>query len=131
MLPASFDQLSVVTIAVPAKVLQDDDDTVEMWLALLAGGLGQSDAGRLGQFAAERDWLLDGTRSARWGEIDRPLLVVAFEHDLCFPPSRGREMAAAVPLGQFVEIAGVAHGDGPFAAVGELSAAVLGFLANR
>jgi len=130
-LPASFDQVSVLTIAVPAKVLQDDDATVDVWLALLADGLGHSEAGRLGQFAAERDWLLDETRCGRWAGIARPCLVVAFEHDLCFPPSRSREAASAIPLGQFVEIAGVAHGNGPLDANAELSAAVVGFLAAQ
>ena len=130
-LPASFDQASVLTIAVPAKVLQDDDATVETWLALLAGGLGHSEAGRLGQFAAERDWLLDETRHDRWPGLARPCLVVAFEHDLCFPPSRGREMAAAMAKGEFVEIEGVAHGNGPFDAAPQLGAAVVAFLAGH
>lgn len=128
-LPVSFDQLSVVTIAVPAKVLQDDDATVDSWLALLADGLGHSEAGRRGQFAAERDWLLDDARGGRWPDVSRPCLVVAFEHDLCFPPSRGREAAAAMPRGRFVEIAGVAHGNGPFDAAAALGAAVVAFLA--
>ncbi len=128
-LPASFDQLSVLTIAVPAKVLQNDDPTVETWLALLADGLGHSEAGRMGQFTAEYDWLLDDARHERWPHIARPCLVVAFEHDLCFPPGRAREVAAAMPMGEFVEIEGVAHGNGPFDAATQLGAAVVAFLA--
>lgn len=125
-LPTSFDQFAAVTIAVPAQVLQDDDGMVETWLELLAAGLGTGD-GRVGQLAAERDWLLDDERTYRWADIGRPCLVVAFEHDLCFPPSRGRQAAAAMPHGRFVEITGVAHGNGPFEAAGELGRVVLDF----
>jgi pimeloyl-ACP methyl ester carboxylesterase len=37
-------------------------------------------------------------------------LLIAFEHDLGFPPSRVREAAAAIPNAQFIEISGAGHG---------------------
>lgn len=129
-LPASFDQVSVLTVAVPASVLQHDDETVERWLGLLSGGVGQSPDGRIGQVAAERDWVYDEARPSRWPELTRPCLVVAFEHDLCFPPERGHEAAASLPHGSFVEIAGVAHGNGAFDASETLGNVVLDFFAS-
>jgi len=38
------------------------------------------------------------------------VLVVAFEHDLLFPPGAGRIAADLLPQGAFVEVAGAAHG---------------------
>ena len=43
----------------------------------------------------------------------------------------GVSAAAAMPMGQFVEIANVAHGNGPFDAAAEVSAAAVAFLAAR
>jgi pimeloyl-ACP methyl ester carboxylesterase len=42
-------------------------------------------------------------------DIDVPALVACFEHDLLFPPAGGRNAAAAIPHGSFVEIPGAAH----------------------
>ncbi|MDQ3896425.1 MAG: alpha/beta hydrolase [Actinomycetota bacterium] len=129
-LPPSFDQLSVLSIAVPAHVLQNDDATVERWLHMLSRGLGQSRNGRVGQTAAECDWLFDESRCARWSQLSRPCLVVAFEHDVCFPPRTAREAAGSMSRGTFAEIPGVAHGNGPFDATEPLARLVLDFWAG-
>lgn len=56
-----------------------------------------------------------------------PALIVAFEHDLQFPPSRSREVADAWPGASFLEIPGVAHGNGIFDAAGPIADAIIAF----
>jgi pimeloyl-ACP methyl ester carboxylesterase len=58
-----------------------------------------------------------------------PCLVMAFEHDLYFPPRVGREAAQAMPHGEFVEIAAAAHA-GWFERAEAVNAAILGFFAR-
>jgi len=110
--PPSHDAVDTLTHVLPLAVLQDDDATVERWVTMLAH---QRDAwthanGRLGQHHAAWAWMLDDDRARRWGDVRPPCLVVAFEHDLYFPPRVGREAAAAMPQGEFAEILGSAHG---------------------
>ena len=45
----------------------------------------------------------------RLGEIAVPVLVVAGGEDVATPPDKLREIAAGVPDGRYVELAGVAH----------------------
>jgi len=54
-----------------------------------------------------------------------PSLVIAFEHDLHFPPRVGSHAAAQMPRGEFVMIGTVGHVDGLFDAAEEISAALV------
>lgn len=130
-IPPSYTEIDALTVTLPPKVLQDDDATVESWRELLAGNLETAgDNGLLGQAAATREWLLDESRIDRWRALSMPCQVIAFEHDLQFPPSRGREAAGLLGDGRFVEIAGVAHGNGPFEAADEIGRTLAGFLGS-
>jgi 3-oxoadipate enol-lactonase len=44
-----------------------------------------------------------------WGAVDVPVLVMVGEHDVIAPPAHARNMAAALPDAQLVEIPGVGH----------------------
>jgi len=127
--PRSYNVSRVLSL-LPTQLLQDDDHTVESWIALLSGMSDLDQNGRLGQFAAMRDWFRDPNRTTHWDKIAAPALIIAFEHDLLLPPSRGREMAAALRNANFIEIPGVGHTDGPFNAADAVSAAALDFFAR-
>lgn len=127
----SYERLDALTVTLPPKALQDDDPAVRTWLGLLETGVGHAtEDGHLGQVAAMRQWLLDEDRPERWSRLEVPCRVVAFEHDLQFPPSRAREAAGEMGTATFVEIPGVAHGNGPFEAAGPLGEAILAFFAS-
>jgi pimeloyl-ACP methyl ester carboxylesterase len=113
----------------PASVLQDDDDTVEFMRATVEASPPWTNPGRLGQWTAVAAWIDDDQRIDRWPRLTQPCLVIAFEHDLAWPPSRVREAAAAMPNARYVEIAGAGHG-GLLSHGEELHRAVLDFF-NR
>ncbi len=99
-----------VRAALPPDVLRDDDAQVELWAQMLAFDTWTSSAGRSGQHTAVWSWLEDDRRMDHLVQITVPCLVVAFEHDLQFPPRCGRLAAAAIPRGSFVEVPSAAHG---------------------
>jgi pimeloyl-ACP methyl ester carboxylesterase len=92
----------------PSSVLQDDDDTVELVRSTMEASPPRTNPGRFGQWAAVAEWINDEQRTEPWPGLTRRCLLIAFEHDVAFPPSR--EAAAAMPDARFVEIAGAAHG---------------------
>jgi pimeloyl-ACP methyl ester carboxylesterase len=116
-------------ISLPFDVLQNDDATVDAVAELLDDPSLWSGDGRAGQLAADFAFTLDDRRPARWPSIGCPCLVVTHELDLMFPPRCGREAAAAMPRGEFVEIEGVAHGQVVEAAT-RVQAAMLEFFAR-
>lgn len=116
-------------ISLPFDVLQNDDATVDAVAELLDDPSLWSGDGRAGQLAADFTFTLDDRRPARWPSIGCPCLVVTHELDLMFPPRCGREAAAAMPRGEFVEIEGVAHGQVVEAAT-RVQAAMLEFFAR-
>lgn len=129
-IPYSHDLVDTLVHVLPFAALRDDDEAVERWVAMLAR---QPQAwahpdGRLGQLHAAWSWMLDSDRSAAWKNVDRPCLVVAFEHDLYFPPHVGRPAAEAMPYGRFIEIAGATH-NGLFDKADEITRLLLAFLA--
>ncbi|WP_433412149.1 alpha/beta fold hydrolase [Microtetraspora malaysiensis] len=87
--------------------------------------------GRLGQSAAARDWVLDDRRAEHWPNMKVPALMVAFEHDIQFPPRAVRKAAEEWPGASYVGIAGVAHGNGAFDAATEIGQAVADFIATH
>jgi thioesterase CepJ len=94
----------------PSSVLQDDDDTVDLVRSTMEASTPWTNPGRLGQWAAVAEWINDEQRIEHWPLLTQRCLLIAFEHDVAFPPSRVREAAAAMPNARFVEIAGAAHG---------------------
>jgi len=116
-------------ISLPFEVLQNDDATVDAVAELLDDPSLWSGDGRAGQLAADFTFTLDDRRPERWPSIGCPCLVVTHELDLMFPPRCGREAAAAMPRGEFVEIEGVAHGQVVEAAT-RVQAAMLEFFAR-
>lgn len=110
VLPASVTILDSVRGALAPEVLRDDDAEVERWAQMLAFDTWSGPDGRAGQYAAAWEWLdEDDTRMDLLAEITVPTLVIAFEHDLGFPPRCGRQAAAAMPRGEFVQIPDAAH----------------------
>jgi len=109
--PHSHDVVDMLTATLRFDTLQDDDEAVTGWLAMLtqAAAAWTSPDGRLGQLHAEWSWMLDEDRPAGWPEVRVPCLVIAFEHDLYLPPRVGREAAQAMPDGRFADVAGATH----------------------
>ncbi|MFJ2154628.1 alpha/beta fold hydrolase [Streptomyces sp. NPDC087856] len=61
------------------------------------------------------------------GRVAVPVLVLGFEHDLIVPPWLCREVAAALPLGRYVEVADCGH-YGYLERPAEVNSALLEFL---
>ncbi|MDI2127839.1 alpha/beta fold hydrolase [Yinghuangia seranimata] len=111
-IPPAYATLTVLTSLLPPDTLTQDDARLREWLALLGepSDVWTSADGEIGQTAAARDWMRDGDRMAALAEIRVPALVLAFEHDTYFPPAGGEAAAALLPQGEFVRVAGGAHG---------------------
>lgn len=111
-LPAAFSRFESLYSTLASSVLRDDPATTSSWWELLAAhdSSWTSVAGACGQSAAAHAWIHDDHRMSRLRSVDTPVLVVAFENDLYFPPDAGRTAAAVLPLGRFVEIPDAAHG---------------------
>ena len=95
------------TFLTPAQ--RGDHALVELALSI-AGGLADSfgPGGQYGQYAANVSWIREDHVTELAG-IEPPVLVVANEHDPCFPAPGLRAVAAAVPNGTYVELPGVSH----------------------
>jgi pimeloyl-ACP methyl ester carboxylesterase len=108
---ASYELLDTLAFSLCPSELQNDDATVDRWVQLLRGQarLWSHPDARLAQHHATWDWILDAGGSRRWSDVTVPCLVMAFEHDLYFPPRVGREAAQGMPRGEFIEIAAAAH----------------------
>ena len=111
-LPPAWIRFMELLTSLPFSVLRDDSAEVAKWWELLRAhdASWTSPEGAIGQSAAGTDWVRDTVRLTRLTEISVPVLVVCFAHDLFFPPKRGRETAAVIPQGQFIEIPDAAHG---------------------
>ncbi|MFF3217085.1 alpha/beta fold hydrolase [Streptomyces sp. NPDC002886] len=111
-LPPAYAALQTLLSTLPPLVLRDDAEQVAVWRELLGGqeAVWTSHDGEAGQAAASWGWLRDPDRMAALAGIRVPALVVAFEHDLYFPPHTGRAAADALPDGRFAEVGGAAHG---------------------
>lgn len=127
--PPTHTLAETLAMALPATVLRDDDATVEGWASFLEAQPPWADPGRIGQFQAAWSWITDDDRMTKLAALPVPVLVAAFEHDLFFPPRLGREAAAAMADGSFVELPGAGHG-GLFERATEFNRAVLDFFAR-
>lgn len=128
-LPPAFAALQTLLTTLPPAVLRDDAEQVAAWRELLGGqeSVWAAPAGEAGQSAASSGWLRDPGRMAALAEVRAPALAVAFEHDLYFPPHTGRAAAALLPLGEFAQVDGAAHG-GLLTHPGETAEVLLRFL---
>jgi pimeloyl-ACP methyl ester carboxylesterase len=111
-IPRSFLVLEGLTGSLPSELLRDEPDQVALWRELLAGqtDVWESPDGELGQWHAARAWTRNAGRMEALSGIEVPVLAVAFEQDLKFPPRGARLAVATMPRGEAVEIAGAAHG---------------------
>jgi pimeloyl-ACP methyl ester carboxylesterase len=94
----------------PSSVLQNDDETVELMRTMIEASPLWTNPGRLGQWSADLAWLEDDERVMRWPQVTKRALLVAFEHDLAWPPARVQEAAEAMPNARYEQIDGAAHG---------------------
>ena len=86
-----------------------DNDTVTLWLSMMADLPVWPNPGRLGQYEAALSWSTDPARATRWPEVRVPCLVLAFEHDVDSPPRYARQAAEAIPGSLYREVAGSGH----------------------
>ncbi|WP_024796069.1 alpha/beta fold hydrolase [Tomitella biformata] len=124
-----FEQL--VTTLHPAML--QDPVMVQNWRDLLAAGSGgwAGPEGFKGQLAASQEWLGAGEpMPERLAEIAVPTLVLAFEHDLFFPPAQSEATARLIPQAEFAQIDGVGHG-GLFTGPGDSVARIAKFCVEQ
>ncbi|WP_169922336.1 alpha/beta fold hydrolase [Rhodococcus maanshanensis] len=93
----------------PNTILRDDDDAVRSWQRMVSSRKGLATPGMLGQYSACNEWILERDHHQHWSQVGVPALVVAFEHDLRWPPRTGRAAAEAMPNGEFRTIIGAGH----------------------
>jgi pimeloyl-ACP methyl ester carboxylesterase len=106
--PDEIDTVHTLLLMMSSDQLQDDE-LVTLW-AELSRGRTWSGPGRMGQQRANLDWRLDKEWETLWAQVRRPVLVIAFEHDILFPPPTCREAAAAMADAEYLEIKGAGHG---------------------
>lgn len=111
-LPTAFKRLQTLLSSLPPSILYQDEEQVRMWRELLGAqeSVWTSAEGENGQSAASDRWIRDERRMAALADIAVPVLVLAFEQDMYFPPWAGKVAARALPRGEFAEISGAAHG---------------------
>ncbi|HLI74103.1 MAG TPA: alpha/beta hydrolase [Acidimicrobiales bacterium] len=123
--PPVVDVAETVALMLSSAQLQDDD-LVTLW-AELSAGRAWNGPGRIGQQSANVAWHEREDLEAGWGQVRRPVLVIAFEHDVLFTPRAGRQAAAAMPDAEFLEVAGAGHG-GVAVKSDEVADAIVAFL---
>jgi pimeloyl-ACP methyl ester carboxylesterase len=110
-MPAALDALLGMPATLAPATVQDDH-FVEFMHGLAGSVFGTwSGPGRQGQYEADCDWI---SRDAQWqaealAGTTVPLLVVAHEFDLFFPPPLLAGAADTLPAGQFHVIPGCGH----------------------
>lgn len=115
----------------PAPMLRDDDTTVLSWQKMVSSRKGLATPGMLGQYFACNDWILNRVHHEFWEKIDIPTLVVAFEHDLRWPPRTGRSAAEAMPNGEFRTIIGAGHTNAIFDHHDDVNSIIVEFLSRQ
>jgi pimeloyl-ACP methyl ester carboxylesterase len=106
--PPSVDVLGMLHESLSSTQLQDEE-LVSVW-AELAGARQWQGPGRFGQAHAALTWGEREDWEPSWGAVQCPVLVMAFEHDIIFPPRVSAEAASHMPRAEFVEVEGQAHG---------------------
>jgi pimeloyl-ACP methyl ester carboxylesterase len=126
-LPPSLLAWMMLPFMLPPDQLQDDE-AVNGALAM-AGVFGTLPRDAvMGHFSAALKWA-DEDHVTELQGLRVPALAVASEHDLCFPPAHVKRAVAAMPHGEYAEIAGAPH----FAMdkLDEVMAAEIAFLAKH
>jgi pimeloyl-ACP methyl ester carboxylesterase len=110
-MPAALDaMLSLPGTFAPATL--QNDAVVDAMTSMMGSVFGEwSGPGRQGQYEADTEWIRHPTewQEQALAETTVPLLVMAHEFDLFFPPSRLQWGADKLPAGQFLEIPGCGH----------------------
>lgn len=109
--PEAVSVFETLTTTLPADQLQDAA-TVGAWRQILTSGPGSwtSVDGQHGQVTASDGWMTAGEPTdSRLAAIDVPTLVIAYEHDLFFPPVTSQAAAAKITDSAFHEIPGLSH----------------------
>ncbi|OBH95463.1 alpha/beta fold hydrolase [Mycobacterium sp. E2733] len=121
-----FEQL-LTTLHLP---MLQDPATVRGWQQALSAGYESGWAGQegfKGQLTASQQWITSGEPTPEHlGAIDVPTLVLAFEHDLFFPPALCEATARQMPGAEFARIDGAGHG-GIFTAPGDSVSRITSF----
>ncbi|MFZ0833144.1 MAG: alpha/beta hydrolase [Mycobacterium sp.] len=121
-----FEQL-LTTLHPP---MLQDPATVKGWHQVLSVGYESGWAGPegfRGQLTASHEWITAGEPTPEHlGAIDVPTLVLAFEHDLFFPPALCEATARLIPAAEYVQIDGAGHG-GIFTGPGDSVARITEF----
>ncbi|MCZ4556594.1 alpha/beta hydrolase [Rhodococcus maanshanensis] len=112
----------------PGPTLRDNDEVVRSWQKMVSSREGLATPGMLGQYFACNDWILKREHCRYWAQIDVRTLVIAFEHDLRWPPRTGRAAAAAMPNGEFRTIIGAGHTNAIFDHHEDVNDAIVEFL---
>ncbi len=103
-----FEQLMTT---LPTSILQDPGSINGWHQALTTGTTVVAGSGLHGQLRASYDWMMAGEPTPEHlADMTFPALVVAFEHDLFFPPTTSRAAAALMPDAVFVQLDDHAHG---------------------
>lgn len=121
-----FEQL-LTTLHSP---MLQDPSTVRGWQQVLSAGYESGWAGPdgfRGQLTASQEWISAGEPTpAHLAAIDVPTLVLAFEHDLFFPPALCEAAARQIPGARFAQIDDAGHG-GIFTGPGDSVAMIVEF----
>lgn len=112
----------------PMSLLQDSDEDIEKWITTFSLRTYQESVGLQEQHAACRAWLLDSERGAHWPSIRTRCLLIAFQHDLLFPPSAARCCAARIRGAELVGMPGAGSADGFLDTADKISAIIARFI---
>lgn len=113
--------------------LLQDEATVAGWREVLSSSDGgwESPDGFKGQLQASYEWIRAGEPLPEHLEkINIPTLVLAFEHDLFFPPAQSQRTAGLIAGSVFAQIDGVGHG-GLFTGPGDSVEQITAFCAGQ
>lgn len=94
-----------LTLFGPARL--DDDVWMATYLSMTEETEVEMNDGLVGQQLASTAY---DNRLAALSRIEIPCLVLSFELDVLVPAALGRELAASVPFGRYVELPGCGHG---------------------
>ena len=111
----------------------DNDDIVSSTLEVLLGFISVSnvsDQNVLGHSTASCSWMKEDHMSELAG-LKAPVLSIANEFDIYFPPSFVQKAVSKIPDAEYVEIKGASHVSMNPEDGGKIISAVLDFLSRR
>jgi pimeloyl-ACP methyl ester carboxylesterase len=111
----------------------DNDDIVSSTLEILSGFISvsnESNQSVLGHSTAACNWMKEDHVS-ELADLKAPVLAIANEFDIYFPPSFVQKAASKIPKAEYVEIKGASHVSMNPEHEGRIISAVLEFLSRR